>query len=93
MTTSCPKAVVGGRHEHAPSEILLLQKISLMSGIAKGVIKGFVEWCNLALCWRAEQFMVCLSGESCLKSIMLKEKSYMCVCFVDLEKAFHLVPW
>ena len=33
--------------------------------------------------------MLCFSRESCKKSIMVKEKLYM--CFVDLEKAFNRV--
>ena len=34
--------------------------------------------------------MLFLSYEGCKKSIMLKEKGY--VCFVDLWKAFYRVP-
>ena len=48
--------------------------------------------CNLALCLREEQMMLCLSQEGCKMSIMLmKKKLYMCC--IDIEKAFDCVPW
>ena len=46
--------------------------------------------CNLAFCLRDEQLMLCLSQEGCMKSIIPKEKS--CMCVLDIEKAFDRVP-